>query len=323
MSTASPWDNILRQLAPQHGGLNLNQPRFNPRPAGLIRNGSATHILLELFRANPGLFFTHSQLRARTGCTVKATDWALIFLRSQQLIECATDDFRNARYLRYRLSKGSHVNKAEISQAPKAGGGGVSRNAQAMPGAQVQGLSEVRGSGGKNLPTVDTQLGPVHPGHGTGTDTGALAGTQGRDAGVHAGKLHMDNTRPTDAEAPVVPQGDIAGPDDDLCRSDTPSVDAYLVNGEAPDSKRVQPGVAQGDEALQEVNLAILAGRDLAVTGMGTAPGATPFTAMATSEGRDAGGAGSSPCSAPAPGLQAEIFNQPSNLESTTEMSNV
>jgi hypothetical protein len=313
MSTASPWDNILRQLAPQHGGLNLNQPRFNPRPAGLIRNGSATHILLELFRANPGLFFTHSQLRARTGCTVKATDWALIFLRSQQLIECATDDFRNARYLRYRLSKGSHVNKAEISQAPKAGGGGVSRNAQAMPGAQVQGLSEVRGSGVKICPQWIRNWDRFIQDMGPAPTQAHWLGRRDVTLGYTPEKLHMDNTRPTDAEAPVVPQGDIAGPDDDLCRSDTPSVDAYLVNGEAPDSKRVQPGVAQGDEALQEVNLAILAGRDLAVTGMGTAPGATPFTAMATSEGRDAGGAGSSPCSAPAPGLQAEIFNQPSN----------
>jgi hypothetical protein len=95
-------DWMAVQLANTRGGLNLSMPRYNPRPAGVIRPGSATEVALQVLRAAHGQFLTHSQLLTRTGCTQKALSWALIYLKSQQLVETSCDESRNARYLRYR-----------------------------------------------------------------------------------------------------------------------------------------------------------------------------------------------------------------------------
>lgn len=85
-------------------GLGLESPRYNPRPPGVIREGSATAAVLALVRARRGIFMTHAQIVATTGRSAKSVDWALLFLRSQGLVECVPDAARNSRYLRYRAT---------------------------------------------------------------------------------------------------------------------------------------------------------------------------------------------------------------------------
>jgi hypothetical protein len=76
--------------------------RFNPRPPGVIRPGSATEAVIEFLRAHPGRFFEHHRIVAAVGRSKVATDWALAYLREQGLVEAIADPRRNERYLRYR-----------------------------------------------------------------------------------------------------------------------------------------------------------------------------------------------------------------------------
>lgn len=100
----SPWMvNQLTLIAEKRQiGLGLQAPRYNPRPAGVIREGSATAAVLDFFASRRGIFFTHAQIVKGTGRSAKSVDWALLFLRSQYLVECVPDEARNPRYLRYR-----------------------------------------------------------------------------------------------------------------------------------------------------------------------------------------------------------------------------
>ena len=96
-------DWVARQLAERPGSLNLTLPRYNPRPAGVIRPGSAAEKTLTMMRKHPAQWFTNHQIIVATGCTDKAVSWALLFLRSLGEIETTADSARNSRYLRYRI----------------------------------------------------------------------------------------------------------------------------------------------------------------------------------------------------------------------------
>lgn len=98
-------DWVARQLQAgraQHGSLVLQTPRFNPRPPGVLQEGGAAKAMLSFLRQHPQRFFTFAQIANGTGRTPKSLDWACIFLRSLGYVECARDDGRNSRYLRYR-----------------------------------------------------------------------------------------------------------------------------------------------------------------------------------------------------------------------------
>lgn len=102
------WAAHFSQLTNRPGpntGLNLTMPRYNPRPAGVIRPGSATQAVLALLQAHPGRWFTHFQIVQATGRTQKAVDWALLFLKGRGLIGTTSDDGRNSRYRRYAIAK--------------------------------------------------------------------------------------------------------------------------------------------------------------------------------------------------------------------------
>jgi hypothetical protein len=87
----------------------LSQPpqliRFNPRPPGVIREGSATEAVLTILRESPGRFFVCEQLIKQTGRTHAAVSFALLYLRDQSLIEAYPDATRNPRFLRYRFKQ--------------------------------------------------------------------------------------------------------------------------------------------------------------------------------------------------------------------------
>jgi hypothetical protein len=84
----------------------LTVPRYNPRPAGVIREGSATDAVLSALQQRQGTWLTHAQILKLTQRSTKAVCWALLYLKAQGMVESAPDDSRNARYQRYRVSKG-------------------------------------------------------------------------------------------------------------------------------------------------------------------------------------------------------------------------
>lgn len=75
--------------------------RFNPRPPGVIREGSASAAVLAFLRES-GRFHTEASIRFVVKRSHSATSWALLYLRGQGLIEAVSDARRSGRYLRYR-----------------------------------------------------------------------------------------------------------------------------------------------------------------------------------------------------------------------------
>jgi hypothetical protein len=102
MSTAWMANQIARMAAARPTAPDI--PHYNPRPAGVIRPGSATDVVLALLCKRGPSYLTHSQIIAQTGRTTKAVSWALIYLKSQKHIEATSDDARNQRYQRYRAT---------------------------------------------------------------------------------------------------------------------------------------------------------------------------------------------------------------------------
>lgn len=87
MSTAWVTHQIL-QLRRQENPLPESRfCRYNPRPAGVIRPGSASADVLELLASRPGQWLYRYQIIHITGRTRKSIDWALIFLEGSGLIE--------------------------------------------------------------------------------------------------------------------------------------------------------------------------------------------------------------------------------------------
>lgn len=74
----------------------------NPRPPGVIREGSATAAVLNFLRENPHRYHTAGGIVNATGRSAKAVCWGLLYLRSQGQIEAIGDGLRNPRYLLYR-----------------------------------------------------------------------------------------------------------------------------------------------------------------------------------------------------------------------------
>lgn len=103
--TAAPW--MAEQLVAlgKRQGLGLTLPRYNPRPAGQIHQGSATHAVLMFLQANPSRYFTHSDITRQVQRTPKSVDFALRYLRALGSIESTSDESRNPRYLRYTIKR--------------------------------------------------------------------------------------------------------------------------------------------------------------------------------------------------------------------------
>jgi hypothetical protein len=88
-------------------------PRHNPRPPGVIREGSATDEVWSVLSAHPGRFLRHHEILCRCGSRSRvAVDWALIRLRRYGLVETIGDPLRNSRYMRYRAKQDVEVRRA-------------------------------------------------------------------------------------------------------------------------------------------------------------------------------------------------------------------
>ncbi len=81
------WGLLLQQLAAARTGAPLKRARYNPRPPGQVREGSATAVVLALMQAHPKRRWRRAQLLILTGRTESAVDWALAYLCHQGLIE--------------------------------------------------------------------------------------------------------------------------------------------------------------------------------------------------------------------------------------------
>jgi hypothetical protein len=99
----------LAAMAKKQQGLQLTAPRYNPRPAGVIHEGSATHAVLVFLTAHPRRFFSHCEITRQVNRTPKSVDFALRYLRELGQIEITSDEPRNSRYLRYSIKGSSSI----------------------------------------------------------------------------------------------------------------------------------------------------------------------------------------------------------------------
>lgn len=101
------WNNVFARLGDGAELPCTSSParrQFNPRPAGEVRPGSAADMALSVLLEAGSQFIACAQVVRLTGRTPKAVSWALIYLRSLDLIEAIADDGRNYRYQRYRIT---------------------------------------------------------------------------------------------------------------------------------------------------------------------------------------------------------------------------
>ena len=81
------------------------KPRHsNPRPAGVIRSGSGTDVLLRFLRTHPARWFFHSELVLALGRSKGEVDWALQYLKDQGHIKSEEAELPGRKAaLRYQL----------------------------------------------------------------------------------------------------------------------------------------------------------------------------------------------------------------------------
>ncbi|MXN30002.1 hypothetical protein [Delftia sp. CH05] len=79
--------------------------RNNPRPAGVIRPGSGTDVLLRFLRQAPGRWFFHAELVLALGRSKGEIDWALLYLVREGQVESRLTELPGRKpVLRYRLN---------------------------------------------------------------------------------------------------------------------------------------------------------------------------------------------------------------------------
>jgi len=77
----------------------------NPRPAGIIRPGSGTDVLLRFLACQPERWFFHPELVLALGRTKGEIDWALQYLAGQGRIQALGTAVPGRKsVLRYRLA---------------------------------------------------------------------------------------------------------------------------------------------------------------------------------------------------------------------------
>lgn len=90
---------ITSMQAPEPARLN------NPRPAGVVRPGSGTDVLLLFLRQAPRRWFFHAELVLALGRSKGEIDWALLYLvREGQVESLLTELPARKPVLRYRLA---------------------------------------------------------------------------------------------------------------------------------------------------------------------------------------------------------------------------
>lgn len=102
--SATPWiATQLIRMADGRTSMGVEQPRYNPRPPGVIRAGGASDAVISFLQQNPKRFYRHHEIRADVGRTKVSIDWALCYLVGIGQIEQCSDAIRNSRYKKYRV----------------------------------------------------------------------------------------------------------------------------------------------------------------------------------------------------------------------------
>ena len=78
--------------------------QHNPRPPGSIQPNGTSGLVLRLLEAHAGQYLTCAQIIRQTGRSHSAVSFALMYLRSLELIH-GCGDSRNSRYFQYSAAR--------------------------------------------------------------------------------------------------------------------------------------------------------------------------------------------------------------------------
>lgn len=138
---------------------------------------------------------------------------------------------------------------------------------------------------------MDGEFPAVSSGHGSSTESTALAGQAGRERQLRTDELRVDDTTPTNAAARILPEGiDPRGNPDG---SGSRAIDrSGAADGVAQGGERLPAGKPAGEETLQALEMADPQRPNAAAAGMGEADRAVVARAVASDQFRLAGGQG-------------------------------
>lgn len=104
MTDPTNFSSFLKQLATATHKPTEVRKRFNPRPPGVIRKGSASDQILSLLRGAGG-FHTEQSIRAATGLTHSQASWSLFYLSEHGFIRKVPDTTRGSAFCRYAVRR--------------------------------------------------------------------------------------------------------------------------------------------------------------------------------------------------------------------------
>lgn len=284
------WANVFSRLS-DAADLPCTSPpvpaRGNPRPPGVLQPGSAADAALSVLLEFDG-FVPCQHIVRRTERSYGAVTWALSYLIRQGLLDAVSDDGRNPRYLKYRLTeKGRQYAKTRTSPVAQASSQRVAQHAQALPESEESRLAALRRLWDRDLPPVG-DLRAVPGGHGSSADSNILARSQGCDGALHAGELPLDEpSRAAEATGVLSSGATQERTGADGCGGRAPAGDAGISGCQESTSAWVWPVARPAQEALPLIHLDPLAGNDIADTGVGPSPG-HPAASLVASPAPDA-----------------------------------
>lgn len=103
MTDPNSFAGFLQQLAAASKPV-AEVRKYNPRPPGVIRPGSASDRILSLLRGAGG-FHTEQSIRAATGLSHSQASWALFYLSENGFIRKVPDTTRASSFYRYAVRR--------------------------------------------------------------------------------------------------------------------------------------------------------------------------------------------------------------------------
>lgn len=284
------WSQAFQRLITEPGREPERPKPFNPNPPGVVRRGSASHVIFEFLQECPARQFTAQEVIQATGLSRAAASFGLHYLSRTGQIDAIPDGSRNEKWFLYSAKKGAQLKTSgSVASAREVR---LVRDEKAMPEPKESRLEPLRGGWYRDLPAVE-DLRTVPTGHGATAHPKALAWAKRRAESLHTKQLPMDGAGATAAPSDVLPPSAPARRAlNDGGGGFTAAGNARLLGCAQSSEERVQPGVAATQEAVQGVVLGHVERRDLAHPGMGQAPGDLAECAFVAPSQRDDAGKG-------------------------------
>lgn len=284
------WSQAFQRLITEPGRKPERPKPFNPNPPGVVRRGSASHVIFDFLQECQGRQFTAQELIRATGLSRAAASFGLHYLSRTGQIDAIPDGSRNEKWFLYSAKKGAQLKTSgSVASAREVR---LVRDEKAMPEPKESRLEPLRGGWYRDLPAVE-DLRTVPEGHGVPTHPKALAWAKRRAESLHPEQLHLDRAGPTATSADVLPSSAPEGRAvNDGFGGSAAARNARLLGCAKSSEERVQPGVATTQEVVPRVDLDHLARTDLANSGMGPTPGDLAECALVAPSQRDDAGKG-------------------------------